>query len=280
MKRIIATVLLWLILGLLFALLLTACQSRDGYFGRVKKPTARRLILENFLEPSTLDPQLMLTSREAFIADTLFDSLIRLHPITLEPTADIATHYKRNPEATRYVFYLRGHPQPRGIRLPNTDDLRDQFRAGKIAEDLARGHSAPPDSIPACWSDGRPVTAHDFVYSWQRLFDPKTAAPAATQFPYILNSAEILAGVDAGAGLSGAHRAAGAQRPDRRVGAGLCPHGTFQGAARMARDRGPRATRRVVAGSLVFGIGAGGSADRRGGGGVNVRHPWRGSLLY
>ncbi|MBI4042656.1 MAG: peptide ABC transporter substrate-binding protein [Deltaproteobacteria bacterium] len=26
------------------------------------------------------------------------------------------------------------------------------------------------------WSDGKPVTAHDFVYSWQRLLDPKTAA--------------------------------------------------------------------------------------------------------
>jgi oligopeptide transport system substrate-binding protein len=28
----------------------------------------------------------------------------------------------------------------------------------------------------AKWSDGSPVTAHDFVYSWQRLADPKTAS--------------------------------------------------------------------------------------------------------
>lgn len=27
------------------------------------------------------------------------------------------------------------------------------------------------------WSDGTPVTAQDFVYSWRRLVDPKTAAP-------------------------------------------------------------------------------------------------------
>jgi hypothetical protein len=42
----------------------------------------------------------------------------------LEPTAAIATHYDRNEEATRYVFYLRGHPQPRGVRLRNTDNLQ------------------------------------------------------------------------------------------------------------------------------------------------------------
>lgn len=28
----------------------------------------------------------------------------------------------------------------------------------------------------AVWHDGKPVTAHDFVYSWRRLNDPKTAA--------------------------------------------------------------------------------------------------------
>src|SRR5690348_14987691 len=26
------------------------------------------------------------------------------------------------------------------------------------------------------WSDGTPVTAHDFVFAWQRLLDPKTGA--------------------------------------------------------------------------------------------------------
>jgi len=119
---------------------------------------------------------------------------VRLDPIALEPTAGIATHYERNPEATRYVFYLRGHPNPRGIKLPNTSDLRDRFRDGKLKEDLARGHAAPPDSIPARWSDGRAITAHDFVYSWQRLFNPKTRAVQVDDLTYIRNSEEILAG--------------------------------------------------------------------------------------
>ncbi|MGP8847442.1 ABC transporter substrate-binding protein, partial [Enterobacter hormaechei] len=31
----------------------------------------------------------------------------------------------------------------------------------------------------AQWADGTPVTAQDFVYSWQRLVDPKTLSPFA-----------------------------------------------------------------------------------------------------
>nr|WP_258575815.1 ABC transporter substrate-binding protein [Candidatus Pantoea persica]MBA2814476.1 inner membrane protein [Candidatus Pantoea persica] len=32
----------------------------------------------------------------------------------------------------------------------------------------------------ARWSNGDPVTARDFVYSWRRLADPKTASPYAS----------------------------------------------------------------------------------------------------
>jgi ABC-type oligopeptide transport system substrate-binding subunit len=184
----------WLLLGPLFVLSLTACQSRDGYFGRVTKPTARRLVVENQVEPASLDPHFMFNWQDFAIADALFDGLVGLDPETLQPTAAIATHYVRNEDATRYVFYLRGHPQPRGIRLRNTDDLREEFRTGTLKEDLARGHSAPADSVPARWSDGAPVTAHDFVYSWRRLFDPKTASPVAGFSIFILNSEAILAG--------------------------------------------------------------------------------------
>lgn len=48
----------------------------------------------------------------------------------------------------------------------------------------------------ARWSNGDPVTAADFVYSWQRLVDPKTASPYASylQYGHVLNIDEILAG--------------------------------------------------------------------------------------
>lgn len=47
----------------------------------------------------------------------------------------------------------------------------------------------------AKWSDGSPVTAHDFVYAWRRLVDPKTGASGSTFFAYVLeNGRSILAG--------------------------------------------------------------------------------------
>ncbi|SKC21668.1 oligopeptide transport system substrate-binding protein [Kosakonia radicincitans] len=48
----------------------------------------------------------------------------------------------------------------------------------------------------AKWSDGTPVTAQDFVYSWQRLADPKTASPYASylQYGHIANIDDIIAG--------------------------------------------------------------------------------------
>ena len=47
----------------------------------------------------------------------------------------------------------------------------------------------------AKWSDGKPVTAHDFVYAMRRLVDPATAANGSTFFAYIIDNAlDILAG--------------------------------------------------------------------------------------
>ena len=44
------------------------------------------------------------------------------------------------------------------------------------------------------WSDGVPVTAEDFVFAWQRLLDPKTAAPYAYYLYPIKNAREVAAG--------------------------------------------------------------------------------------
>ena len=47
----------------------------------------------------------------------------------------------------------------------------------------------------ARWSNGEPVTAQDFVYGWQRLVDPKTAAPqGAICGAYLLNGLAITQG--------------------------------------------------------------------------------------
>ncbi|MBO6658449.1 MAG: peptide ABC transporter substrate-binding protein [Pseudomonadales bacterium] len=47
----------------------------------------------------------------------------------------------------------------------------------------------------AKWSNGDPVTAHDFVYSWRRLVDPKTGARGSTLFAHLIaNADEIMSG--------------------------------------------------------------------------------------
>jgi len=46
------------------------------------------------------------------------------------------------------------------------------------------------------WSDGQPVTAHDFVYAWRRIVNPKIPSPSAGYFELlnIANTKEILSG--------------------------------------------------------------------------------------
>lgn len=48
----------------------------------------------------------------------------------------------------------------------------------------------------AKWSNGDPLTAHDFVYSWQRIVDPNTASPYASylEYAHIENVNDIVAG--------------------------------------------------------------------------------------
>src|SRR5262245_47582807 len=158
--------------GLLVLLLgLGACRSNgiDGeYFGRTTPPTANRVTFEHLAEPETLDPTLATLTQEWTTIAALFEGLVISHPLTLEPIAGIATHYETNADNTQFTFYLRGHPTPRGVALPDTNSLPDDFR---------RGHQAPPQSLAAKWSDGQPVTASDFVFSWRRLLDPSTASP-------------------------------------------------------------------------------------------------------
>lgn len=47
---------------------------------------------------------------------------------------------------------------------------------------------------PHVWSDGQPVTAHDFVFAWQRILDPKRAAPYAYYLWLIKNARAISEG--------------------------------------------------------------------------------------
>jgi oligopeptide transport system substrate-binding protein len=46
----------------------------------------------------------------------------------------------------------------------------------------------------ARWSDGKPVTAHDFVFAWRTVVDPATASPYAFILYYVKNAEAINSG--------------------------------------------------------------------------------------
>jgi oligopeptide transport system substrate-binding protein len=163
-------------------LALASCVRSGEYFGSTKQPRSQRLVYQVGAEPETLDPAKSQAGSENYIIPSLFEGLVTLHPGTHEPLAGITTHYQVSSDHMRFTFYLRGHRQPCGIRLPNA------------GEDLSRGSTSPPDHLPARWSDGTFVTAHDFVYSWRRVLDPNTAAPNAAFLYCIRHAEEVNAG--------------------------------------------------------------------------------------
>ena len=175
-------------------LALAGCSTGGQYFGKTEPPDDERLVYANAAEPETLDPQKSTGVPESHILDALFEGLTKYHPKTLEPIAALATHYETNADNTQFTFYLRGNPNPRGTKLPNTNTLREEYEAGKLKEDFSRGLAAPPDNVPARWSDGSIITAHDFVYSWRRVVDPETAADYASLLYYVKNAEEINSG--------------------------------------------------------------------------------------
>jgi ABC-type oligopeptide transport system substrate-binding subunit len=176
-------------------LALAACGRAEAeYFGRTEPPAAQRLVYLIGAEPATLDPAKSTDLWEGYVVHAMFEGLTTFHPSTSQPMAGLATHYQVSPDGLRYTFYLRGHALPRGERLPNTSTLADEYRSGRLAEDFARGHRAPPDDAPAHWSDTTVITAHDLVYSWRRVLDPATAATYAFLMYYLHGAEEVNAG--------------------------------------------------------------------------------------
>jgi oligopeptide transport system substrate-binding protein len=174
-------------------MLAMGCRAvASPYFGKTVPPSGQRLVYLIGSEPGTLDPGKITGGYEIYIGPALFEGLTSYHPATAQPMAALATHYEVNADFTQYTFYLRGHPQPRGLRLPDTDTLRNEYLAGRLSQDYARGHPAPTDRTPALWSDGTVITAEDFVYSWRRVVDPQTATAQYAYFLfYVRNAQEI-----------------------------------------------------------------------------------------
>lgn len=96
----------------------------------------------NGTEPKSLDPNIMTGQPEGRIGDAIFEGLTYRDPKTLQPTPGMAKSWDITPDGRLYTFHLR----------------KD-----------------------ALWSDGTPLTAHDFAWSWRRLQDPNLGS----EYPYI-----------------------------------------------------------------------------------------------
>jgi oligopeptide transport system substrate-binding protein len=125
--------------------LLCGCAADSDYFGRISPPEGQVFRFNNGAEPEFMDPQLMTGQPDGRIAWALFEGLTGYHPETLAPVPGVAERWELSADGRVHTFHLR----------------RD-----------------------ARWSNGDPVTAEDFVYSWRRFLAPETAA----QYAYLLFS--------------------------------------------------------------------------------------------
>jgi len=112
----------------------------------------REQILQRGLgyEIGTLDPHLAVNIGEMDVISSLFEGLVTEDPVDLHPVPGVAERWDLSPDGLTYTFHLRG-------------DAR--------------------------WSDGRPVTAQDFVAAWRRILTPSLAAENAGLL-YVLQGAE------------------------------------------------------------------------------------------
>ncbi len=126
-----------------------SCGRPAAYFGKIEPPAQPVLRIGNGADPASLDPHRAPGSVEEQILINLFEGLTEYDPVTLEPVPAVAERWDVDARAVRFLFHLRR---------------------------------------TARWSNGRPVTAWDFVYSWRRALAPETASPNAYLLYYIRNA--------------------------------------------------------------------------------------------
>jgi len=76
------------------------------------------------------------------------------------------------------------------------EGLTTRDASGKIIPGMAESWDITPDGLTYTfhlrpgtkWSDGRPLTANDFVISWERTLNPATASEYAYQLYYLVNA--------------------------------------------------------------------------------------------
>ena len=134
------------------AVLAAAGCRRSEYFGSVEPPESNVFRFNVGPEPEFLDPGMSTGLYDSRIEVLLFEGLTAKNPATLLPRPGMAERWDISPDGRIYTFHLRAD---------------------------------------ALWSDGHPVTAQDFVYSWTRVLTPATGARYAGYLYPIVNAAEF-----------------------------------------------------------------------------------------
>ncbi len=133
----------------------TTASTSSRYFGATDPPEGQALRYVTGSEPESLDPQISTGQPEGRIDMALYEGLTEMDPRTALPIPAIASSWEPNGDNTEFTFHLRSE---------------------------------------ARWSDGTPITADDFVYSFRRGLSPALAARSAYLAYDIVNAEAYNAG--------------------------------------------------------------------------------------
>lgn len=131
-----------------------------------------------------------LTFRKTLAALVVTSAVSPAFAANIPPGAQLAS----SQEIVRHIKDEPASLDPmKAVGLPEIQVMRDLFEGltnqdahGKIVPGVAQSWSSNDNKTwiftlrkEARWSNGEPVTAQDFVYSWQRLVEPKNSSPFA-----------------------------------------------------------------------------------------------------
>jgi oligopeptide transport system substrate-binding protein len=150
------------LLLLVLTLVTPGCLSGGAggrYYGRVVVPKDQRFRWSDGGLPQVFDPAFAAAPPDTDVVRALFEGLTDYDPLTLTPTPGVAERWESSDEGRVWTFYLR-------------DDAR--------------------------WSTGEPVTATDFVRSWERTLRLGDLAPHTDLFSNIVGVRAYVGSLRAG----------------------------------------------------------------------------------
>jgi oligopeptide transport system substrate-binding protein len=127
----------------------TVVSSNEEFFGTTTPPTRNIFRYVTGDEPASLDPAISNGQPEARIYMAMYEGLVEYNAKTLEPEPALAERWHINNDSSEFTFHLR--------------------TTGR-------------------WSNGDPIDANDFVYTFRRSVDKKTASQNAYLASYLKNA--------------------------------------------------------------------------------------------